>query len=143
MNKYYDLEASILCCLLLKPENMEKLTIDDKYFIKYKSILIFMREFYNKFHNFDIVLMYSVANNKNKIIESIIFLLEKEPTASMFEKYQEQIVELHKELKEEKYQIERIFELSNKLLVRNITLEDFDIEYNNIKTNTKEIFKGE
>ena len=61
MNKYNDLEMSILSCLLLKPELlMESLIIEDKHFIKHKKLWVFMKEFYNKFHNFDITLMCSI-----------------------------------------------------------------------------------
>lgn len=141
MNKYYDLEGSILSCLLLKPENMEKLVLEDKHFVKYKKIWAFMKEFYNKFHSFDIVLMHSVTNNKYQIVESVRQLLEKEPSPSMFDEYQKQLLDLYNELKSDKYQIEQIFELANKLYVRQITVDEFYQKCDEIKENTKQIFK--
>ena len=141
MDKYYDLEGSILSCLLLKSENMSKLVLEDKHFVKYKKIWAFMKEFYSKFHSFDIVLMHSVTNNKYQIVESVRLLLEKEPSANMFDEYQKQLLDLYNELKIEKYQIEKIFELANKLYVRQITVDEFDIKYQEMKVNVVEIFK--
>lgn len=141
MDKYYDLEGSILCCLLLNPKNMDKLELEDKHFVKYKNIWAFMKEFYSKFRSFDIVLMHSVTNNKYQIVESVRLLLEKEPSASMFDKYQIQLLDLYNELKSDKYQIEQIFELANKLYVRQITVDEFDIKYREMKANVLEIFK--
>lgn len=141
MDKYYDLEGAILSCLLLKHENMNKLKLEDKHFVKYKKIWAFMKEFYSKFHNFDIVLMHSVTNNKYQIVESIRLLLEKEPSVSMFDEYQKQLLDLYNELKSDKYQIEQIFELANKLYVRQITVDEFYQKCHEVKINVVEIFK--
>ena len=84
MNKYNDLEMSILSCLLIKPKLMEELILEDKHFVKYKSLWVFMKEFYNKFHNFDITLMCSVNKNKYETIDYMIMLSELEPTTRLF-----------------------------------------------------------
>ena len=64
MNKYNDLEISLLSCILIKPELMEEVVLDDKYFVKTKRIWLFMKSFYKKFGTFDLTLMCSVVKEK-------------------------------------------------------------------------------
>lgn len=132
MDKYNDLELAVLSCLLQKPNFMENNKLDDKYFIKHKWIWIFMKAFYKKFKTFDLNLMYSVAKNKYKICEYIIWILEKEPAPSLFEYYEQQLIDLYFETKKEKMIIEKIYELANELYVRNITLKEFQEKEKNI-----------
>lgn len=141
MNKYNDLELSILSCLLQKPELMEQVILDDKYFVKHKKIWLFMKSFYNKFHNFDLTLMYSICKDKYRIVEYIIWLMEKEPRLFLFNDYQKQLMELYDELEKEKYIIEKIYSLANDLYVRSITSDEFKIKLDDIYKNADEIFK--
>ena len=46
MNRYNDLELSILSCIVQKPELMEQVILDDKYFVKHKKIWLFLKSFY-------------------------------------------------------------------------------------------------
>ena len=139
--KIDDLEFSILSCLLIKPELMEKVILEDKYFRKTQRMWQFMKSFYKKFKTFDINLMYSVCKDKWQIVEYISLLLEFEPTASAFDKYQKQLIELYEEQEKDKWIIEKIYGLANELLVRNISTGDFKKEVEKIYYQSDEIFR--
>lgn len=141
MNKYNDLEMSILSCLLLKPELMENIKLEDKHFIKHHRLWLFMKAFYKKFGTFDISLMYSVADNKYQFVEYMAWLLEVEPSPSLFELYEQQLIDLYEESKKDKYIIEEVYKLANDLFVRNITTDDFKHKVVAIYRNVDEIFK--
>jgi hypothetical protein len=143
MNKYNDLEMSILSCLLLKPKLMDELIIDEKYFVKHYKLFIFMKEFYKRFGNFDITLMCSINKNRYEMMEYIIMLIDIEVTTKNFKLYQEQLIALYNEKKKEQWKIEKIYELANALLVRNIDTKEFAIKANDIYKNANEIFKEE
>lgn len=143
MNRYNDLELSILSCIVQKPELMEQVILDDKYFVKHKKIWLFLKSFYNKFHNFDLTLMYSICKDKYRIVEYIIWLMEKEPRLFLFNEYQKQLMELYDELEKEKYIIEKIYSLANDLYVRSITSDEFKIKLDDIYKNADEIFRKE
>ena len=141
MNKYNDLELSILSCLLYKPELMEQIIVEDKHFIKHKKIWLFMKSFYDKFHNFDLTLMYSVCKDKYRIVEYIKWLLEQEIHISRFNDYQKQLIDLYKENKKEKWIIEKIYSLANDLYVRSIDSNEFKNKLEDIYKNANQIFK--
>ena len=122
---YIDLEISILSCLLQKPELMEDTILEDKYFIKHKKIWLFMKAFYKRFNNFDITLMLSISKNKYRISEYICWLAEQEPAPSLFKQYEQQLIDLYNESEKEKLIINKIYELSNDLYVRNININEF------------------
>ena len=143
MNKNNDLEKAILSCLLIKPELMEQLILEDKHFVKNQRMWQFMKAFYNKFKTFDIQLMTSVCKDKWQVVNYIIMLLDYEVTTHNFDKYQKQLIELYEESKKEKWIIEKIYELANNLYVRNIELKDFDYNLKKIYEDANEIFKGE
>lgn len=130
--KIDELEINILSCLLQKPELMEKVILEDKYFVKTKKLWFFMKAFYSKFKNFDISLMYSVVKDKYRFLDYITWLLDVEPCPSNFEKYQQQLIYLYKENEKEKKLIEKIYAISNDLLVRNITTTEFKQKIDNI-----------
>lgn len=142
-DNYYNLELTILSCVLQKPELMKKSILDDKYFIKYKKLWIFMKSIYNKFGTFDCELMVSISNNQYKIMDYIKLLIDKEPVPSNFEKYQKQLIELYNQTKKEKYIIEEIYKIANELYVRNFSLEEFDFEYHRILRNANNLYKGD
>lgn len=138
---YTDLEISILSCLLQKPELMENTILEDKYFIKHKKIWLFMKAFYNKFKNFDITLMLSISKNKYRMSEYICWLAEQEPTPSLFKQYEKQLIDLYNETKKDKWIIEKVYELSNSLYIRNIKVNEYISKVNEIYNNADEIFK--
>ena len=143
MNKYNNLEVSILSLLIQYPEYMNKLIIDDKYFIRNKKMWLFMKSFYKRFGNFDLNLMYSVCKNKFHLVSNIEQLALAEPCPSLFEKYQKQLMDEYNELKKEKYIREKIFELANDFYATNISYEEFKKRINDIEEKANKIFKDE
>jgi hypothetical protein len=115
--------------------------LEDKHFRKTQRMWQFMKSFYKKFKTFDINLMYSVCKDKWQIVEYISLLLEFEPTASAFDKYQKQLIELYEEQEKDKWIIEKVYGLANELLVRNISTGDFKKEVEKIYYNADEIFR--
>ena len=138
---YTDLEISILSCLLRKPELMENTILEDKYFIKHKKIWLFMKAFYKRFKNFDITLMLSISKNKYRMSEYICWLAEQEPAPSLFKQYEKQLIDLYNETKKEKWIIEKVYELTNDLYVRNIKVNEYIEKVKEIYNNADEIFK--
>lgn len=143
MNKYNDLEVSILSILLQKPNLMNNLIIDEKYFIKNKKIWLFMKSFYKRFGNFDLNLMYSVCKNKYHLVSNIEQLALSEPCPSLFEEYQKQLMKEYDELKKDKWIREKVYELANNYYMMNLSLEDFKKEINNIELKANKIFKDD
>lgn len=141
MNKYYDLETSILCCFMLKPELMETTKLEDKHFIKNQRMWQFMKSFYKKFGTFDITLMASVIDDKYKLMRYIVDIFNTEPTPFMFEKYEKQLIDLYNEDKKEKWIIHKIQQQADNLWVRNINSQEFLLKVNEIINNANEIFK--
>ena len=141
MQQYYDLEISILSCLLQKPKLMEELKLEDKHFIKYKKIWQFMKSFYKKFENFDLTLMFSVCKNKYHLMTYIEFIVKSEPRMSLFNDYQDRLIELFNQNQKEKWIINKIYELSNDLYVNLINLEEFNLKLSEIYKSANEIFK--
>lgn len=65
MNKEYaEMELNVLTCLILEPELMSKMFLDEKYFITYKRLWKYMKSFYEKYKTFDIGLMCSLCGAK-------------------------------------------------------------------------------
>ena len=143
MNKTSDLEKSILSCLLQKPELMGEVILEDKYFVRTQRMWQFMKAFYKMFGTFDINLMYSVCKDKWQIVEYMSMLLDFEPIISNFGLYQKQLLELYEETKKDKYIIEKVYELANSLLVRNISTSDFRNKVDEIYLQADKIFEKE
>lgn len=125
MNEISDLELNIMSCLLLKPELMNQLIVEDKHFIKHQRLWQFMKSFYKKFGTFDIQLMYSICKDKWHIVNYLQWLAEIDVYVCNFEKYQKQLIEQQEEDEQDKIKIDLIYKLANDLWVRNITLEEF------------------
>ena len=62
---------------------------------------------------------------------------------TLFDKMQKQLILLFEESKRDKWIINKIFELSNQLYVRNIELNDFLVKVNETFDKADEIFKEE
>lgn len=138
--KIDDLEFAILSCILIQPELMEKVILEDKHFKRTQRMWQFMKAFYKKFKTFDMNLMYSICKDKYQIVDWVSLLLEFEPTASAFDLYQKQLLELYDENEKEKYIIEKVYSLANELLVRNISSEDFKKELSKIYSDADAIY---
>ena len=138
-----DIELDIMACLLLKPELMEKLKVQDEHFTKHKRLWIFMRTFYEKFKTFDISLMYSACKDKYQIVQSIEILLNREPTSINFEKYQDLLIEQHAENRYEKWLILKICELSDSLYLKQINTSEYASKLRNLYMQKSELEKKE
>lgn len=143
MQQYYDLEMSIMSCLLLKPELMKDLKLEDKYFIKHQRLWQFMKAFYKKYETFDVILMFNVCKDKYQIVKQLQWLADVEPIQKNFYKYQEQLFELYNQNKKDKWIIEQIYTLANDLYVGNIDLENFKYKIKEAEENAEKIFKEE
>lgn len=132
---YYDLELNIMSCLLQRPELMKNIILEDKHFVKYNRIWKFMKTFYSKYKTFDIPLMVSVSSDKYNLIDYLAVLVNLEPAPSNFEYYQKQLIAMYEEERKNKRIIETIFDLSNELYVRKITISEF-------KEKVDKILKG-
>lgn len=137
---YTNLEISILSCLLQRPELMEDTILKDMYFVKHKKIWLFMKAFYKRFKNFDITLMMSISKNKYRMSEYICWLVEQEPAPSLFKQYEKQLIDLYNEAKKDKWIIEKVYELSNDLYVRNIKVDEYIDKIKQIYDNAEKIF---
>lgn len=140
MDKIDDLEINIMSCLLINPDLMKEITLEDKYFVKHQRMWQFMKAFYKKFGTFDVQLMYSVCKDKWHIVEYMIKLANVEITDSNFKKYQEQLIEQYEETKKDKWIKEKIYSLANDLYVGNIKVNEFRNEIDNVYVNADEIF---
>lgn len=143
MNKYNDLELSILSCVLQKPELMDKIILEDKHFIKHRKIWNFMKAFYKKFKTFDLTLMVAISKNKIRTIEYMAWIMEKEPAPSLFYLYQEQLIKMYNQNKKDKWIINKIFDCANELYVGVIELEEFEKTIKKIYKEAEQIFKKE
>ena len=142
MNKYNDLECSILSCILIKPNLMNKVILEDKHFVGYQRIWKFMKAFYKKFGTFDMTLMASVCKDKYKLMRYIVDILECEPTPLNFEMYQKQLIDLYNEEQKDKWIIEKAYEITCDLWVRKITTAEYKNEIDNLYVKADEIFKN-
>ena len=144
MQQYYDLEINIMSCLLLKPELMKDLKLEDKYFIKHQRLWQFMKAFYKRYQTYDIVMMYQICKDKYQIAEMIQMLVGVDPITSHFNKYQNQLIELYNESKKERYISNRIYNAANELYLKNICLVEFKERLNKIEKDAEQLFgKGE
>ena len=136
-----DIELDIMCCLLLKPELMKKIRVEDKHFVKHKRLWIFMENFYNRFKTFDISLMNSVCKDKYQLLTSIEMLLDREPTAINFERYQDLLIQQYSENRYEKWVILNICDLSDKLYLGEVKVSEYVSKVAKIYMQADEIFK--
>lgn len=141
MNKYNNLEISILSCILQRPSLMENTILEDKYFIKHKKLWLFMKAFYKKFKTFDITLMCSVCKNEYKLMDYIIWLLDVEPAPSVFKYYEQQLIDLYNESKKERWIIDKVYSLASELYIKNITISEFNNKLGEIYKDSEKIFK--
>lgn len=138
MKDYYDLEKTVISCLFEEPKLMERLELEDKHFIRYQRLWVFMKSFYKKFKTFDMELMKSVCqrNKRSELVNYICKTFDNDGHYVRFDLYQRQLKELYEEKVEEKIIIEKIFELANDLYVKNIDLKKFFEEISKYTRNS-------
>ena len=141
MQQLYDLEINILSCLLLKPELMKDLKLEDKHFIKHQRLWQFMKAFYKRYETFDVVLMFNTCKDKYQIIKYLQWLAEVEPAPSNFYKYQDRLIELYNQNKKDRWIIEEVYRLANELYVGGIDLRSFKSKIEKAEKEAEEKFK--
>lgn len=141
MDKYISLELDILSCLLQRPELMKEIKFDDRHIIKYKKLWLFMKSIYERYGDFDIVLMTNASQNKYRLMDFIEMLIDREPAPSKFNLYQERLIELFNETKKEKWIKEKIYKLANDLYLGSITYQDFKDKLVPIEMKADKLFK--
>lgn len=142
MNKYNDLELSILGCFIQKPDLLDKTKLQDKHFIKHAKIFTFFKAVYKKFGTLDFNIMYSISKNKYRIIEYIVWISQYYGFPSLYELYEQQLIDLYEETEKNKYIIEKVYELANDLYVRNLEVSEFRNKVEEVYKNADEIFKN-
>ena len=141
MNKYNDLELSVLSCLILKPELMNQIKFEDKHIVKHNRLWQFMKAFYKKFGNFDPALMFDMCSNNWKLVMYIERLADLELSPNHFEEYQQRLIESYEELKKDKWIINKIYNLANDLYARNIKVDGFRGEVDKIYEDADRLYK--
>lgn len=140
MNKYTDLEMSIISCFLQQADLIKKIEGKEEYFIKHKKLILFFEAVYKKFGCFDINLMCNACKNEYKLMTYIELLVQYEPVPKNIDLYIQQLEELRIELKKEKWIREKIYSLASELYVKNITIEVFNEELDKIYSNAEKLF---
>ena len=141
MNKYNDLEMSVLSCLILKPELINQIKFEDKHIIKHNRLWQFMKSFYKKFGNFDPVLMFDMCSNNWKLVMYIERLADLELSANHFEEYQQRLIESYEELQKDKWVINKVYNLANDLYARNIKVDEFRGKVDKIYEDADRLYK--
>lgn len=141
MNKYNDLEMSVLSCIILKPELMNQIKFEDKHIIKHNRLWQFMKAFYKKFGNFDPALMFDMCSNNWKLVMYIERLADLELSANHFEEYQQRLIESYEELQKDKWVINKVYNLANDLYVRNIKVSEFQEKVKKIYEDADRLYK--
>lgn len=125
---YGEIEESILACILLEPTLIEKLRVDERYFRKFDYILTFFKEFYAKYHNLDITIMFSIIKSTSEMtmLDAITYLLDIFVIPTHFEEYQNRLIEIHRKNKKEEWLRKKIYEKATKLYVGSINVDMFN-----------------
>ena len=137
-----DLEVSIMSCLLLEPDLMKKIRVEDKHFKKHLGMWKFMKSFYNKFGGFDINLMHSVCKDKWHIINYIELLACQDGFPCYFEEYQDRLIEKYNESEKDDYIIDKIYDLNMDLINRNIKVSEYKQKINEIYDKADKIYNS-
>ena len=143
--KDYGIEFYIISCVVIWPDLMPQVIIDNKYFRKYPKLWHFMKAFYEKYKTFDTRLMRYTCTDRYKMSSYIEMIAEAgpihKPSEYEFELYQKQLIDEYDKNEKEKWIINKIFEATNKLYVRGITLEDYKKQVEQIELDANKIFK--
>lgn len=141
MNKYNDLEMSIISCFIQKPDLIKKIDGKEDYFIKHKKLILFLQAVYKKFGTFNLDLLFSVCKQEYKLLYYIEWLIQLEPVPNQIDLYIQELEELRIESKKNKWIREKIYSLSTELYIKNITIEEFNDKLKKIYEDSKKIFQ--
>lgn len=137
----YDLEKSIICCILQKNSLINELFIDLKCFesAKNKRLLLFLKEFYQEYKKLDLTLMMTKISNEREQEEFIDYytkILEAEPSPSIFYEYQQELINRYRD----KLVKNEIKKYENHQLLLDELMENINKIYNEVmvvKSNNK------
>lgn len=132
--KKYDLENSIISCIIQRPRLIEELYVAETVFINQlnKTILRFLKSEYEKYKSLDLTIMVNdlPKERQNMFIEYYTAIALLEPSPSQFYEYQEKLVHNYRNLKiksqvkkftddeiDLETLIEKINEINNELLI--------------------------
>lgn len=138
---YGDIEESLLACLLINPDLMSELKVEEKHFTKYGYIFTFFKEFYAKHRNLDITLMFSIVKSSSEMVlmDAITYLLEIFVIPTHFQEYQDKLIEKYCTSKKEEWLRKKIYEKATKLYVGSINLETFNFEIKKLYNQAEKI----
>lgn len=131
---YGGLEESILACLLISPQYMESLIVDERHFKKYSYILTFFKEFYLEYHNLDITIMFSVVKDSSQIqlLDAITYLSEIFVIPTHCMEYQKRLLDMYVKSKKEDWLRKKIYEKATMLFVGRMSLNSFNEAVNKL-----------
>lgn len=130
MNKEYaDMELNVLTCLILDATNMEKLKIEDKYFVNYKRFWKFIKTFYEKYKTLDIALMVSFCQSRKDLVCYLEMVCNNLALQHHFDYYQDRLVEMANESIKDKVIANKVYDLATDLLLKKINPREFDEKY--------------
>lgn len=97
----YNIEDSLMCCILLKNELINELYIDERCIVKpdNKKWLMYFKKFYNEHKNLDMTLMVGNISDERQQRELIDYwnnIINLEPSPSLFYEYQNQLMEIYR-----------------------------------------------
>ena len=127
---YGGLEESILACLLLEPKYMNKLIVEEKHFKKFGYLYVFMKQFYQKYHNFDTTQMLAIVKGGSQLtlIDGITYLLSIFVVPTHFMEYQKQLIDMYGRSKKEEWLRKKVYEKAMKLYVGSMSLVEYNQE---------------
>lgn len=143
MSEYKKLELAIIQCLKINPKLNDELIVEEKHFKNYFRLFKFMQIFYKKYKSYDYILMYSVCKEKKDLLHYIEILTNFNDVVqiSQFSNYQKRLIELSEEAEKDKFTILKIYDLTNELIVRNITVKEFKDKLNEIYELAEAVYK--
>ncbi len=125
MKKYKNLELTVLSCFMQKPDLMKETVLNERYFLTYKRLWIFIKAFYDKFQTLDFNLMFTIVKDKNNFLNTMIELYDFELLPHNFKKYEQALIDAYNENEQDVKTIEQIYNLATQLYVRKIDLNEF------------------
>ncbi len=101
--KKYDLENSIISCIIQNPKLIEELYVSDEVFINSlnKAMLKFLKKEYEKYKDLDLTIMVNDLPKKrqNMFVEFYTQMALLEPSSSRFYEYQDKLISNYRDLK--------------------------------------------
>ncbi len=137
--KQYDLEESIISCILQKNNLIDELFVDLKCFNnpKNKKMILFLKKVYQEYHKFDIALMitkFQSESTQSAFIDFYTYLYDVVISPSLFYEYQQQLIEQYRnrEIEQEinkyselKISLEQLIDRINTISNENIVLQNY------------------